>query len=922
MTRLPTGGRIDRSRALNFQFDGVSMTGFAGDTLASALLANGVRTVAHSAELGRARGVYAIGAEEPNAYVHLATEPLIRATQVDLVDGLQAASGTGRGRVPTGPNEVRYDKTYAYCDVLVVGGGPAGLSAAHAAGRTGARVILVDDEPELGGTLLGEMARIDDRSSDEWLGRVIGDLQGMPEVRLLTRATAFGYYDDNCVMVAQERRLWQVRARTVILACGAHERPLVFADNDRPGIMLAGAVRTYLNRFAVAPGARAVFFTNNDSAYRAAINLADAGIHVGAIVDLRSTAGGIVAEARQRGIHVLLNHAVVGTLGDPTLTAAQVARIGSGAVDTAIDCDLLGLAGGFNPVVHLASQAQMPLHYDLARQCFVAAPVGPGIRVVGAAAASFGLGQALREGSVAGAEAAHAAGFGDDRQVGEWQADDVDDGLIHNQWLIPAPDGLWTRHFVDLHRDTTVADIAAGVGAGLRSIEHLKRFTTAGTGADQGKTSGVLTIGVAASLLGQPLAAIGTTTFRPPYVPVAFGLLAGRNIGDLYDTIRTTPIHDWHVAHGAVFENVGQWKRPWYYPRAGEDMHAAVVRECRAAREGVGVMDASTLGKIEVQGPDAAEFLNRMYVNTYDRLSVGAVRYGVMCRADGMVFDDGVVMRLAADRFLASTTTGNATEVLEWLEEWLQTEWPELRVRLTSVTDHWSTVAIVGPRARDVLRSLAPTIELDSAAFPFMTVREGKVAGRAARVCRVSFSGELAFEVNVPGWHGLALWEAVMAAGEAFGITPYGTEAMHVLRAEKGYIIVGQDTDGTASPLDVGLGWMVSMKKPDFVGRRSLQRTDTARTDRHQLVGLLPVDPSELLPEGAQLVLDDQPHAQGHVTSSYYSPALGRTFALAMLRSGRARHGRVVYAPLLDRTIAATVSEPIFYDPTGARRDG
>lgn len=943
MRRLDAGGRIDRSRRLDFQFDGERHTGLAGDTLASALLANGVRTVGHSAELGRPRGVYAAGAEEPNAYVQLSigasTEPMLRATQIDLVDGLQATAIQGRGRVPTGTGAVRYDKVYAHCDVLVVGGGPAGLSAAHAAGRTGARIMLVDDDSEPGGALLGQAVRIGDQSADQWLTRTIGELETMAEVRLLSRATAFGYYDGNCVMVGQGQRLWQVRARTVILATGAHERPLVFADNDRPGIMLAGAARTYVNRFAVAPGSRAVFFTNNDSAYRAAIDLSDAGVDVAAIVDIREAAGPIASQALQRGIDVLFKHAVVGTLGDPELTAAHVAPLASVDSAEAIECDLLGVSGGFNPVVHLAGQAQARLHYDALRQCFVPEATGPGLRVVGAAVARFGLHQALREGSAAGAEAAQLAGFGGSLShwertggEGDLRADTTPSPALRATspsgrgefpWLIPSPDGQWTSHFVDLHRDTTVADIAAGLGAGLRSIEHLKRFTTAGTGADQGKTSGVLTAGVAATLLGQPVAAIGTTTFRPPYVPVAFGLLAGRNSGDLYDPIRVTPIHEWHVVHGAVFEDVGQWKRPWYYPRAGEDMHAAVLRECRTARGGVAIMDASTLGNIEVQGPDAAEFLNRMYTNNYDTLALGAIRYGVMCRTDGMVFDDGVVMRLAADRFLTSTTTGNAAEVLDWLEEWLQTEWPDLRVRLTSVTDHWSTVAVVGPRARQVLRLLAPEMDVDNAAFPFMSVREGMVAGLAARVCRVSFSGELAFEVNVLAWHALALWEAVMAAGEPYGITPYGTQAMHVLRAEKGYIIVGQDTDGTVTPLDLGLGWMVSMKKPDFVGRRSLQRADTARPDRKQLVGLLPLDPSDLLPEGAQLTATaDGLSSEGHVTSSYHSAALGRTFALALVRSGRARTGSVVYAPLADRTIAATVTRPIFYDPAGERRDG
>jgi sarcosine oxidase subunit alpha len=534
--------------------------------------------------------------------------------------------------------------------------------------------------------------------------------------------------------------------------------------------------------------------------------------------------------------------------------------------------------------VHLASQAQARLRFDEKHQWFVPESPGAHLRIVGAAAG------------------------------------DLEPNGVHSQWLMAASDGSWDRHFVDLHRDTTVADIARGLDAGLRSIEHLKRFTTAGTGADQGKTGGVLTAGVAATLLGQSVAALGTTTFRPPYVPVSFGLLAGRNRGDLYDPIRTTALHAWHVAHDAVFEPVGQWLRPWYYPAPGEDMHAAVARECLAARQAVGVMDASTLGKIDVQGPDAAELLNRLYTNTFDRLAVGSIRYGLICRADGMVVDDGVVMRLAPDRFVASTTTGNAAEVLEWMEEWLQTEWPDLHVRLTSVTDHFATIAIVGPRARDVLRALTSDIDVDNAAFPFMTLREGHVAGAWARVCRVSFSGELAFEVNVPGPAALGVWDAVMRAGSEFGITPYGTEAMHVLRAEKGYIIVGQDTDGTVTPLDLGL---LSTNKADFVGRRSLARSDTARPDRKQLVGLLPTDPAELLPEGAQLMLPERAGSQGHVTSSYYSPVLERTFALALLRGGRALVGGVVQVRLLDgRGVEATVTEPVFYDPRNERRDG
>jgi sarcosine oxidase subunit alpha len=510
-------------------------------------------------------------------------------------------------------------------------------------------------------------------------------------------------------------------------------------------------------------------------------------------------------------------------------------------------------------------------------------------------------------------------------------------------WLIPALEGDpvdWADHFVDLHRDATVADIWRATNAGMRSLEHIKRYTTIGTGHDQGATSGVNAAGVVAQALaghgttGSP-GDLGTTTFRAPSIPVSFAALAGRDVGGLHDPARVTPIQPWHVAAGARFEDVGHWKRPWYFPRPGEDLEAAVLRECRAARTGVAVMDATTLGKIEVVGSDAGEFLNRVYTNAFAGLLVGSARYGLMCTADGMVLDDGVTMRLAPDRFYLTTTTGGAARVLDWLEEWHQTEWPHLDVAFTSVTEQWTTIAVVGPRSREVISRLAPQIDVSAEAFPFMTFREtdlaGSVAGVPARIARISFSGELAYEINVAGWYGLAVWEAVMAAGADLDITPYGTETMHVLRAEKGFPIVGQDTDGTVTPHDLGMSWIVSKKK-DFIGKRSLRRPDSIRPDRKHLVGLLPVDPTALIPEGAQLVSPDvdlDPSTVsyplpmlGHVTSSYHSAALERTFALALIKGGRDRMGETVLAPLGDRTIAATITSSVLYDPEGARRDG
>ncbi|MFI7130939.1 2Fe-2S iron-sulfur cluster-binding protein [Nonomuraea sp. NPDC050153] len=919
--RLSTGGLIDRGGTLRFRFDGRELTGHPGDTLASALLANGVRQTATSVKLGRPRGIFAAGSEEPNALVQIEwpfPEPMQPATTVELYDGLVAGGLPGRGRLADGPDPARYDAVHAHCDVLVVGAGPAGLAAARAAAGGGARVILADEQPRPGGSLLGGTEQVssgDGRvSGHEWAAAVTADLERLPDVTVLRRTTVFGYYDDNYLMAVERRtnhlggaapahvareRIWRIRAGRVVLATGAHERPIAFAGNDLPGVMLAGAARTYAVRYGVLPGRRAVVFTTNDSAYEAAFDLADAGLEVAAIVDVRPSPGPL-AEARRRGIEVLAGQAVEAARG-----AGEVSSVLAGG--TEIEADLLLVSGGWNPVVHLFSQSGGTLRYDEDLAALVPGVSRQDVRVAGAARGVFTLEGCLIDGAGDGGPVPPGPG-----------------GMPY--WLVPADDpvGWWGGHFVDLQRDVTAADVLRATGAGLRSVEHVKRYTTAGTAHDQGKTSGLLTSAVVAHALGVPVGEAGITSYRAPYTPVSFAALAGRDRGALHDPVRVTALHEWHAEHGALFENVGQWQRPWYFPRPGEDMEAAVLRECRAAREDVAAMDASTLGKIDVIGPDAGEFLDRIYTNLMSSLAVGSIRYGVMCRADGMVFDDGTVIRLAADHFLVTTTTGNAAAVLDWMEEWLQTEWPSLRVHFTSVTEQWATVALVGPRSREVLASLAPDLAVSAADFPFMTWREAEVAGIPARVCRISFSGELAYEINVTSWDGLRLWTAIMSDGR---VTPYGTETMHVLRAEKGYPIVGQDTDGTVTPQDLGMSWVVSKKKPDFVGKRSHARADTSRPDRKQLVGLLPDDHGFLLPEGAHLVasaeLPEPPVPMlGHVTSSYRSSALGRTFALALLKGGQSRHGERLYAPVGDAMVPVTVTSHVLYDPEGARRDG
>ncbi|MDQ8703980.1 sarcosine oxidase subunit alpha family protein [Streptomyces sp. LHD-70] len=956
--RLPTGGRIDRASVLRFSVDGRELTGHAGDTVASAMLANGVVNVAPSLYRGRPRGIVSAGVEESNALIQVeshCSEGMLPATMVELYDGLTATTLSGMGRLDPTPDTSMYDKKYVHTDVLVIGAGPAGLAAAAAAAESGARVILVDDQAEPGGSLLsGRADTVASQPALDWVADVRAALDAASEVTVLPRTTAFGSYDGNYVLALQKRtdhlgpeapqgvsrqRLWHIRARQVVLATGAHERPLVFAGNDRPGVMLAGAVRTYLNRYAVAAGSRAVVATTNDSAYDTVADLHAAGVEVAAVVDARPELSARAAEsASATGVRVLTGTTVVDTAGPDRLTGVTVQGLDADGQLTGsaeeLDCDLLAVSGGWSPVVHLHSQRQGKLRWDDDLAAFVPSTVVRDQQVVGAARGTYGLDGCLVEGARAGALAATDAGF----PVPVPPVDAVRPAVAPTRavWLVPAPGGgdpgTWDTHFVDHQRDVTVADVWRSTGAGMRSVEHVKRYTSLGTANDQGKTSGVNAIGVIAEALGAGASPgeIGTTAYRAPYTPIAFAALAGRERGELFDPERCTSIHSWHVANGAEFEDVGQWKRPWYYPRPGEDMDRAVARECRAAREGVAFMDASTLGKIEIRGADAGEFLNRVYTNAFKKLKPGMARYGVMCKPDGMIFDDGVTLRLDEDRYFMTTTTGGAANVLDWLEEWLQTEWPELDVHCTSVTEQWSTIAVVGPKSREVIAQLAPDIDVSNEAFPFMAFRETTLAsGIPARICRISFSGELAFEINVSAWYGLTVWEEVDAVGRPYDITPYGTETMHVLRAEKGFIIVGQDTDGTVTPQDAGMDWVVSKRK-DFVGNRSFVRPDTARTDRKHLVGLLPSDGTTRLPEGAQLVAQGVPLTPeagpvpmlGHVTSSYHSEALGRPFALALVADGRHRIGETVLAPVGDTLVPCLVSESVLYDPEGTKRDG
>ncbi|HEX4153753.1 MAG TPA: sarcosine oxidase subunit alpha family protein [Steroidobacteraceae bacterium] len=1000
--RSSSGGRVDRSRPLTFTFDGRAYRGFAGDTLASALLANGVHLMGRSFKYHRPRGVLAAGAEEPNALVTVYRDesrytPNLRATQVELYEGLQALSqnrwpslkldvgrindwlspffpagfyyktfmwpksawknwyepairrAAGLGVAPTRPDPDRYAQRYAHCDVLVVGGGPAGLAAALAAADSGARVLLCEESAEFGGSLLGDVgARINGDPALDWVRRAVTELRRNPRITLLTRTTAFGYFPHNMLGLNERitdhlanppaqlprERLWSVRARQVILATGAIERPLVFPGNDRPGIMLAGAAQTYLNRYGVLVGRRVVVVTACDTAYQAALDLRASGATIVAVADVRpQLPSGLPDAVRSAGIEVLAGATVVGTEGTRRVKAISLGEADSaGQVRRArrIHCDAVLMSGGFTPSVHLFSQSRGQLAWDEALQAFIPNRAAEHERSVGACRGIADLAQALDDGATAGAAAIESLGEslpqldGADRHY-------VVEGSVRRAGAslgaLPAARSQNSlKAFVDWQHDVTVRDLKLAAREGFQSIEHLKRYTTTGMATDQGKTSNLNALAIASQDLKAPIPQVGLTTFRMPYTPTTFGSFAGISRGNLFDPRRTTPMYGWAEAKGAVFENVGLWMRARYFPRGLEDMHAAVARECRAVRSACGIFDASTLGKIEVVGADAAEFMNRLYINSWTSLSVGRARYGILCRDDGFIYDDGVVARLAPDRFHVTTTTGGAPRVLAMMEDYRQTEWPDLNVWLTSTTEQWAVIAVQGRNARRVLEPLVSEIDLSAAALPHMGVARGKICGVPMLMFRVSFTGELGFEINVPSDYGAAVWESVHAAGQAHGMVEYGTESMHVLRAEKGYIIVGQDTDGTVTPDDAGLSWAVGKTKADFVGKRSLARASMKAPDRKQLVGLRSCDGRTLLEEGAQVAAQrgQSPPMKliGHVTSSYASGVLGHPIALALVAGGRALMGQRLYVPMPGGDIEVEVTSPVFYDPAGERING
>ncbi|MET0941779.1 MAG: sarcosine oxidase subunit alpha [Mesorhizobium sp.] len=992
--RVSGAGRLTPAKTVRFTFDGQSYSGVAGDTLASALLANGVHLIGRSFKYHRPRGILSAGAEEPNALVSIERDaarktPNVRATVQEVYDGLIAKSqnrwpsltfdvgavnelaspmfsagfyyktfmwpkaawkkfyepniraAAGLGVAPDQPDPDHYSSRFAHCEVLVLGGGAAGIAAALAAAETGVRVILCDEQPEFGGALRFEAgAKIDGADGWAWAQDAVAKLAAMDNVRVLPRTTAFGYYAQNFVGLIERvtdhlaspgtnlprERLWQVRAKRVVIATGAIERHMVFADNDRPGVMLASAARAYLSHYGVAVGRNVGIYTANDSAYAAAIDLKKAGVNVAAIVDIRDNpADPAIDEARALGIEINQGCAVTGVGGKLRVSSMTIQPKNGGTART-IPIDALLMSAGWTPSVHLFSQSRGKVAFDDSTRRFLPGVYAQDCASAGACNGTDGLEATVAEAIAAGEQAAKQAGGkgGKSVKVKAVTTENWSGGML-GSGPGAGPEST-VKAFVDFQNDVTAKDIRLAVREGMRSIEHVKRFTTTGMATDQGKTSNMHGLAIAAETLGNDIPQVGLTTFRAPYTPVTFGSIVNHARGALFDPTRRTAIHSWAEAHGAVFEDVGQWKRAWYFPQPGEDMHAAVNRECVTVRKTAGLFDASTLGKIEVVGPDAAKFMELLYTNPWEKLEVGRCRYGIMLREDGFIYDDGVVGRIATDRFHVTTTTGGAARVMNHMEDYLQTEFPHLNVWLTSISEQWAVVAVQGPKSRDIIEPLIEGIDISDAAMPHMSVREGKICGVPTRLFRMSFSGERGFEVNVPADYGQAVWEALWAEGQKHDACAYGTEAMHVLRAEKGYILVGQETDGTMTPNDAGLEWAIGKKKVDFVGIRGMTRPDLVAKGRKQLVGLKTKDPNTVLEEGAQVVVDpSQPIPMkmiGHVTSSYWSENCDRSIALALVVDGRSRMGETLFVPMPDKSVEVEVTGTVFFDEKGDRLNG
>ncbi len=993
--RVKSSKFIDETYKISFKFNNKTYYGYKGDTLASALLANNIHLVGRSFKYHRPRGIMTAGSEEPNAIVQLhkntsRTEPNVRATEIEIYEGLEASSqncwpsvnfdvgginnflspvlpagfyyktfmwpasfwekyeyfirkSAGLGKSPTEPDPDIYEHKYIHCDVLVIGAGISGIIAAKTSAKNGFKTLLVDEKPHLGGSTIYqnlEHFKINNQISSSWLDKEINEIKKIDNLEIKIRTSVAAFHGYNFLLARENltdhlplhqrnekvrHRLLKIRAKKVISATGSLERPLVFDNNDRPGIMLSSAIEKYSNLFGVACGQKNVLFTNNDSAYETAISLFQKGINVRAIIDNREEVDSkLVKEIEKNNIKIYKGYTVVNTFGYKKInkiSIMQLSKDGQKVVGSkiSIDCDCLGMSGGWTPAVHLFTQSGGKLKFRDEDQVFIPDTYPSDQISIGSCNGEFTLDEILSRISKK---------LKDFLNIKKTEYENLEiqsnfNKTKRNIWLLPSDKIIGkTKPFVDYQNDATAKDIKLALREGFRSIEHVKRYTTTGMGTDQGKLGNMHALGIISETAGSKMGELGTTTFRPPYTPLTFGAIVGRNVGEYFDVYRKTPIHDWHVENKAKFENVGQWKRAWFYPKENEGMHEAVQRESKAARDSAGILDASTLGKIDIQGTDASEFLNRVYTNAWSKLAIGKCRYGLMLNEDGMVYDDGVTTRLDENHYIMTTTTGGAATVLGKLEDYLQTEWPELDVYLTSVTDHYATISVCGPNSKKIISKVIPNLDLSDEKFPHMSFKNTKIDKVKCRVMRISFTGEQSYEINVQANYGKSVWDKCMQAGKEFNITPYGTETMHLLRAEKGFIIVGQDTDATMTPIDLQMDWIVSKKKYDFIGKRSLYRSDTIREDRKQLIGLVTENPKEVLEEGAQIIADANKspvEMLGHITSSYYSPNLEKSIALGVVKGGKNMMGQKLIIPMENKQIYVTVTDPVFLDKENKR---
>ncbi len=993
--RVKRGKIIDETYRISFQFNGKTYYGFQGDTLASALLANDVHLVARSFKYHRPRGIMTAGSEEPNAIVQLhdnsdRTEPNVRATEIEIYEGLVASSqncwptvnfdvgginnflspllpagfyyktfmwpasfwekyeyfirkSAGLGKSPTKPDPDVYEHRYIHCDVLIIGSGISGIIAAKISAKNGFKTLLVEEKPNLGGSTIYQNSdhfKINNQNSGSWLEKEINEIKKLKNLEIKTRTSVAAYHGYNFLLARENltdhlpieqrkdktrHRLLKIRAKKVISATGSIERPMIFDNNDRPGILLSSSIKRYADLFGVACGEKNILFTNNDSAYETAISLIQKGINIEAIIDIREEVDSkLVYEVEKNNIKIFKGFTVTDTSGYKRInriSIMQLSKDGQKVIGSKINlfCDCLGISGGWTPAVHLFTQSGGKLKFRDEDQTFIPDNCPSDQLNIGACNGDLTLDEILSNVPQV------LKNFLNIKNTEYANLDIISstNKSKRNIWLLPSDKILGkTKSFVDFQNDATAKDIKLALREGFRSIEHVKRYTTTGMGTDQGKLGNMHALGIISETADAKMGELGTTTFRPPYTPLTFGTIVGRNVREFFDVFRKTPIHEWHTDNKAEFENVGQWKRAWYYPKNDEDMHQAVQRESKAARESAGILDASTLGKIDIQGTDASEFLNRVYTNAWSKLAVGKCRYGLMLNEDGMVYDDGVTTRLDENHYIMTTTTGGAANVMGKLEDYLQTEWPELDVYLTSVTDHFATISVCGPNSKKIISQVIPDLDCSDKNFPHMSFKNAKIGKINCRVMRISFTGEHSYEINIQANYGKSVWEKCMEAGNDYNITPYGTETMHLLRAEKGFIIVGQDTDATMTPIDLQMDWIVSKKKYDFIGKRSLYRSDTIREDRKQLVGLLTEDPNEVLEEGAQIVADISKspiEMLGHITSSYYSPNLKKSIALGVVRGGKNMIGQKLMIPMENKNINVTVADPVFLDKENKR---